>query len=79
MYSCPGAHIAPLICQLKALCMQHVIRWPHCHSSKWQVTQFSTDGLRAGEQENRLRRCVVFGKRGSDSHFVEMMKGIFSK
>lgn len=72
----PGAHISPLICQLNGLCMQHVIRWPQCHSSNWQVTQFSTDGLREGE--NRRRRCVVFGKKVSDSD-EEMMKGNFSQ
>lgn len=88
----PGVPISPLICRSKSLCLcvrpsvcvcvclQHVIHWPStCHSSKWHLTQFSTDGLKDGErkQELMLTKCVFFGVKDSDTHFEEMKMGDF--
>lgn len=79
----PGDHISPLICQLMALRMHHVSQWPSMslQNGKYvDLTQFSTDGLeRRRDRENRPGRRVVFGKKGRDSHFEEMMKGNFSQ
>lgn len=63
--------VSPLIRQLKALCCMQ-----HAAPQKWQVTQFSTDGLRGErKQADEEEVCSVWQQKVSDSRSEEIAGG----